>query len=189
MKFQFHSHMIQLPGKRYRVALIAILLTTGVVFSVLSFSPAAHAALHSTAQGERCQIILAKLQSGEQTSRVLSSQCVQGNQQLVAPQSSTLLMTWYKDIHYLGASTRIYGNSGPCDSSGYGIPNLAAWFSGWNDVISSFKVWNNCNWTRAYTNINYGGLCTRYYGNVPWVGSPMNDKISSFWVTSTRHNC
>jgi hypothetical protein len=189
MKFQFRSDMIQLPGLRYRIALMAIVLTTGLVFSVFSFSPAVHAASHVTAQGERCQIILAKLQSGEQTSRVLSSQCAQGNQQLLAPQASALLMTWYKDINYNGASTRIYGNSGPCDSAGYGIPNLGAYGSSWNDSVSSFKVWNNCYYTRAYTNINYGGTCKRYHNNVSWVGSTMNDKISSFWVNSDVHYC
>ena len=186
MNMLFSSRLLK---QGYRAALVAALLGVALVFGV-AHAPAAHAASQSITQGERCQIVLAKLQPGEQTSRVLSSQCAQGNQQLAAPQSGTLLMTWYVDANYGGRSTNIYGDAGPCDSSGYGISYVNNWTTqNWNDVISSFKVWNNCTWTRAYTNANYGGKCQLYDGNTSYVGARMNDQISSFWITSTLHSC
>jgi hypothetical protein len=76
---------------------------------------------------------------------------------------------------------------GPCDSAGYGIHQFDSF---WNDRVSSFKVWNNCNYTRGYLNKDYGGTpCGRWYGNVDWVGWTFNDKLSSFWVASTSHGC
>lgn len=179
------SPLARLPKRRYRLGLV-VLLAVVLAFGAFAFAPAAHAASQTAAQAEHCQIVVAKLQPGEQTSRVLSSQCVQGTQPLVAPLGSTLLMSWYKDANYYGASTLIYGYYGPCDSAGYGIAYVG---NAWNDVISSFKVWNNCYYSRAYTNSNYGGTCARYHLNVPWVGSTMNDRISSFWLNSDVHYC
>jgi hypothetical protein len=136
---------------------------------------------------KNCQIVLDKLQPGETTSKVLSSQCTTANQPLVAPAASALLMTWYVNISYGGDSTTIYGKAGPCDSAGYGIGYVG---DAWNDTISSFKVWNNCNYTSAFANKNYGGACQKYNANVPFVGSALNDEISSFWVSSnTFHGC
>lgn len=96
-------------------------------------------------------------------------------------------MTWYKDINYGGDSMDAYGSDGPCDQAGYGysyiIPN-------WNDAISSFKLFNNCFYTRAYTDRDYHGTCQEYYyDNVSYVGSLMNDKISSFRIASDLHYC
>ncbi len=185
----FSFRLFHLSRRGYQGMLIAALCTIVFALSTFSSAPSAHAASQSPAQGKQCQIVLAGLQPGEQTSRVLSSQCTQGNLPLAVPQASTLLMTWYKDISYGGGSTRIYGDSGPCDSSGYGIPNLAAWGSSWNDFVSSYKVWNNCDWSRAYININYGGACQEEAGNVPWVGSSFNDRISSFWIADDYLSC
>ena len=99
--------------------------------------------------------------------------------------SGTLLMTWYADANYGGANTQIVQYSGPCDSTGYGIRYVG---DSWNDKISSFKTFNNCNTVTAYTNSNYGGTAKTWSNpgasgvNVPWVGTDMNDKISSFRV-------
>lgn len=105
---------------------------------------------------------------------------------IIATPQAALLMTWYENADYQGASTEIRKGSGGCNSEGYGISYVG---NGWNDRISSFKVWNNCLYTRAYTNANYGGSCKEFYGNIPYVGNDFNDRISSFIVTSVRHKC
>jgi len=176
------SRLILLSKRGYQGVLVTALCIMVFALSTFFSAPSAHAASITTTPTEQCQVLIAPLQPGKQTSSVLSSQCVQGNQQLVAPLASTLLITLYKDKAYGGASTRIYGNGPACDSSGYGIPNLAA--GGWNDSVSSYKVWNNCNFSQIYSNSNYGGVCEYNYGNVPWVGSLLNDQISSIWVAS-----
>jgi hypothetical protein len=182
----FSSRLILLPKRGYQVVRVTALCTIVFALSAFFSAPSAQAASTVTTPTEQCQVVLDALQPDEPTSSVLSSHCVQGNQQLVAPQTSTLLMTLYKDKAYGGGSTRIYGNGPACDSSGYGIPNLSAWGSSWNDSVSSYKVWNNCNWSEIYSNINYGGVCEYNHGNVPWVGSLLNDQISSIRVASAR---
>jgi hypothetical protein len=144
-----------------------------------------------------CRIVLEKIRPGESESRVYSNDCYGSQQEMLAarkiePHASTLLMTWYVDANYGGASTYIEGHDGPCDRDGYGIRNVNGWAWGWNDVISSFKSWNHCNVTWGYTDINYGGLSNKWrnpFGvnavealDVPFVGVPENDKISSFRV-------
>src|SRR5207249_4781821 len=124
------------------------------------------------AQPSYCRIVIAKLQPGETTSRVLSQQC--SNQPLAisstqtqllmatshmqplqptlplqvgCPLFSTHLMRWWADIQYSGSFTDVCGRSGPCDSSGYGFSYVG---DSWNDRISSFQVFNHCTYTRAY---------------------------------------
>jgi hypothetical protein len=184
------SHGAGFPRYPYRVALLAAFLAVIVGMSAFSFTPAAHAASQSTSQAKQCVMVVDHLHPGQRTSRVLAYTCATGNQQLQIPNicigQRTLLMSWYVDANYGGSSTLIYGCGGPCDSAGYGIAYVG---DGWNDRISSYKVWNNCFYSRAYTNSNYGGTCQRYHNNVPWVGSTMNDKISSFWVNLDVHYC
>jgi hypothetical protein len=189
------SPLARLPKRSYRVGLLG-LLAVALVFGAFSFAPTAHAASQTAARAEHCQIVLAKLQPGETTSRILSQQC---STQPVAtsnerppviradcPFGSTHLMRWWADIYYSGAYTDICGWSGPCDSSGYGISYVG---NAWNDRISSFQVFNHCYYTRAYVNANYGGDCRAYAGDTDWVGSYMNDKISSFRIASAQYHC
>jgi hypothetical protein len=144
---------------------------------------------------QHCRIVLEKIRPGESESRVYSNDCYGSQQEMLAareiePHASTLLMTWYIDADYRGTSTYIEGHDGPCDRDGYGIRNVNGWTWGWNDVISSFKAWNHCNFVVGYTDINYGGHSRTWFnGNGTYavdaldvgnVGPDMNDKISSF---------
>jgi hypothetical protein len=143
----------------------------------------AHAAAATHTQ---CQILLAKIRPGERTSRVLSHRCVTGEQSLAAPAGSTQLMTWWEDANFQGDSTKIYGDSGPCDADGYGISWVGIF---WNDRISSFETWNNCNYTSAFWDRDYGHPCQNYTDyEVSYVGDNMNDNISSFFIANGRHH-
>lgn len=162
------------------------LILLAVLFAVGTFTSTFAGAAHAATQGEHCLLILAPLQPGETTSHVLSRQCAQGNQKLVAPASSTHLMRWWADINHTGAFTDVNGSSGPCDSTGYGINYVG---DAWNDRISSFQVFNNCTFTRAYANANYGGFCQGYNGDIDFVGGTLNDHISSFRIASVQSHC
>jgi hypothetical protein len=143
--------------------------------------------------GPFCRITLAKLEPGETQSRVLSYTCAASAGELenasIVPAASVLLMTWYQDIGFGGPSTQLFGSAGPCDAEGYGFANVGA---AWNDRISSFKAFNNCNRAVAFTNINFGGTSATYVNaggvghtpalSVSFVGTAMNDKISSFLI-------
>jgi hypothetical protein len=160
------------------VVLWSIVLTAAAA-TVVSAAPAATAAPAAVASGAQCQILLGKATAPASVSPVLSSQCAKAGEQLVAPASSTLLMVWYDRYNYGGASTKIYGAAGPCDSSGYGI----AWVGAtWNDRIRSYRVFNYCYYSAAFQHINWGGYCREYYSQVP-DASAMDVAISSFWIS------
>lgn len=177
---------LSLPGLKQAISVFFVLCLLFV--ATLSLAPSASASSSQAGGvGKRCQIVLDKLQPGERSSQVLSSQCVEGDQALVAPLGRTILMTWYRDINYGGGSTDVYGWDGPCDWIGYGFEYVGAF---WDDTITSFKLYNNCFYTRAYTNRGYQGTCQEYYyDNISYVGSLMNDKISSFRIASDLHYC
>lgn len=169
------------------VVLLAALLST--TFTPTATRPAsAQAALPPPPAGQECVAVVAPLRPGERVSEVESYQCASKDHPLAEPAGRTLIMTWYNDDQYRGGggSTRVYGRYGPCDSEGYGINYVG---KDWNDKITSFKVWNRCTYTRAYTDANYGGKCQAYVGNVPNVGRTLNDHISSFWVAASRKAC
>lgn len=169
-----------------RMLLIIPLLMVMLGFVVFSAAPAAHAA--SLSATRQCAVVLARLQPGEQTSRVLFSQCVQGNQPLVVPLTSTLLTTVYLGDNFTGSHTSIFGNAGPCDSTGYHIDRMP---SGFNNDISSYKVFNNCAFTRDYAGNDESGDCAgTFVGDVfSLAGTGMDNRMNSMRLSSVFHSC
>jgi hypothetical protein len=49
---------------------------------------------------------------------------------------------------------------------------------GWNDVISSFRSFSNCQ-TVLFEDINFGGSTTQKTVDLSFVGKAMNDRASS----------
>ena len=129
--------------------------------------------------GTACQILIGKAAGPKHLSPVLSSECAKPGERLTTAATNTLLMVWYTGYNYSGRSTKIYGQEGPCDSGGYGF----AWVSSaWNDAIRAWKVFNSCNYSAAWEDINWGGFCKKYYGQVP-NASAMDAEISSMWIS------
>jgi len=146
-----------------------------------------------------CMTVLARLQPGQTASDVISHECAANEEDLgksgrFSADDKRLLIVWYEDVGFNGNSEKIYGFAGPCDSDGYGIPNVGVWddpqwpFGGWNDVISSFKTLNHCNHVTAYQHENYGGRQQTWHSPfasgvaVTYVGDKMNDTITSFLI-------
>jgi hypothetical protein len=147
---------------------------------------------------QHCAMVVSKLRPGQAASDVISRACAATEEELdksaALSADDVLIMTWYSDAKYEGDSEKIYGDAGPCDDTGYGIPNVGVYddiewpFGGWNDMISSFKSWNYCNHVTAYEHENWGGREESWHDpnaaglGVEYVGDNMNDAITSFWV-------
>ncbi|MEV0385503.1 hypothetical protein [Nonomuraea sp. NPDC050643] len=154
----------------------ALLLPALAIAAVATATPSNAS---SAAPERECQIVLGPAPAAGEASPVLSQKCASSGERLAAPAADTLLMTWYENFNYGGASTKIYGSGGPCDTGGYGIANVGP---AWNDRISSFKVFNNCNYSSTFQHENWGGLCFEGYGSIP-SRAPIT---SSLWISSGR---
>jgi hypothetical protein len=157
----------------------------GALFAALVFVAlgSGTAAASPAAQPTSCQMVIGKAAPGA-ISPVLSYECAAPGQGLVAPAVATLLMVWYKGGKYTGDSTSIYGYYGPCDDTGYGISNVG---SGWNDHINSWKVFNACTYSSDFQNINYGGSCSIYSGNVGTRVPYDTFGVSSFYIANSTY--
>ena len=90
--------------------------------------------------------------------------------------ASTLLMTWFADRDYRGASTDVYGSAGPCDTAGYKL--TLSWT--WSGRISSAGGTTACNIARFYN-----GAKTFAESQIlptPYLGSRLNDNVSMIQV-------
>jgi hypothetical protein len=149
--------------------------------AALPIAPAAGATTTTAPENARnCVMVIDKVRRGEETSRVRSKEC---GPHASAPAETVLLMEWYEHISNSPSSfTRVYGDYGACDADGYRL--RATGF--WDNRISGFNTWNGCNTVTAYDLYNLSGdrgyWESRWGMSVDWVGSFMNDRISSFWI-------
>jgi hypothetical protein len=93
----------------------------------------------------------------------------------------------YQDINYGGPSNVIYGKSGPCDATGYSINSTT--LSDWGDRTSSIKWAYNCVNIDGFHDFNQSGFCIHWHGNVPWVGTTLNDHVYSLHVSASSDYC
>jgi len=135
----------------------------------------------------RCQTVVAKLQPGEATSRIVSQDCAEPGEALPALSDTTrVLLVAFDEAGYKGLSNTYYGYEGACDPQGYGIADV-----GWamDGKISSFDAHNNCVYVNGYTDTNYGGECGEWYWSQSYVGDHFNDRLRSFRVRSAYYPC
>jgi hypothetical protein len=84
----------------------------------------------------------------------------------------------YEHINYGGATFTVTAGqpcTGPLEDEYY-IPSLVPY--GWNDVVSSFRSYNNC-WTKLFEHEWLGGAAYGYTPYSSWVGSYFNDLTTS----------
>lgn len=107
----------------------------------------------------------------------------------LATSGSYLLGIGYVNFNYGGTSLSFTANS-PCNSS---TPTHTFNYmpSGWNDVISSFKVYNKCVAELYPDNYLAGGNQMTVTSGVTSMGSRINDKTSSvsFWYDQCGPAC
>jgi hypothetical protein len=165
------------------VTAAAAVLTSIGATSAISPATAVEAA-EDPAQSTHCYIVLEPLQPGAAVSQVRSRECVQPGEKRTT-QRGLLLMTWYEHANFNpngGRSTSLEGSAGPCDSDGYGFRDTG----GWRRLISSYKLFNQCDWFRGWTGTNYGGTSPGwFYGTQNgYVGPTLNDNTGSIQITS-----
>jgi hypothetical protein len=92
--------------------------------------------------------------------------------------ASVVVGVEFTNANYTGSTLTLYA-SGRCDNStdaDYVWNTLPA---GWNDVITSFKSYNNCAQQLFRNTYRGGGALTGILVNSPNVGAPANDQASS----------
>lgn len=132
-----------------------------------------------------CVTVVDKIPGQHGISRVVSNQCSSSLAPLAVPADKVLLVTFYGDINYGGSHDDVYGDSGPCDSSGYGLSDLGDVIDD-VDGISSYIIGNDCNSQQYWTDTDYDGDSTTNANDCPWVGETWNDNLYSMklWHSS-----
>lgn len=146
--------------------------------------------------GETCYLIVNKVEPGQAASDVVGKGCEAGLQAKLgsSPQArpnteaaavtAVPIVELYADTSYGGKSFIIYGNQGPCDSSGYSIsdasnPNTQV------GGISSYIASGNCQSQQVFNQTQFGGQGGTFNGyRQPAVGTAFDNKVLSLKLTS-----
>lgn len=101
-----------------------------------------------------------------------------GGEMAFAATTTYVLARLYEDANRTGAYYSFTG-SAPCDTStdvDFEVANIG---STWNDRVTSFQGYQNCQ-IRVYENASFGGLSYGAYTFTDNVGASMNDLTTSF---------
>jgi len=91
--------------------------------------------------------------------------------------ASTLIFEAWADAGYSGSASSIYGDAGPCDSAGYGIPWL--YIAARLKTASSYKLFSSCAFASYWD-----GNWQSYSGN--WSGWVAGTKVSNLGLWNDR---
>lgn len=153
---------------------------------------ATFAAPAATAQdhlAKYCYTEVARIHPHSPETRVVSQTCSNGHlpnsvlpDNIKQPSTKTLLVTFFEDEDYLGAWDTVGGDSGTCDSSGYGLSDLT--LANFNvNGISSYRLNGKCTIASYWNQTNYQGQGRiNYRGDNFFVGAPWNDDLYSMKV-------
>jgi hypothetical protein len=158
----------------------------GLGFSSL-LAPSAAAASAPAANGHYCVTVIEKIHPPAPDSRIVSHKCANSpnSPALATPDARTVLVRFYRDADYSPSYEyidTIKGRNGPCDASGYGLPDLTR---ANNDIvkgISSYIYYNSCDAQEYWNGLYYGrfgGYPHNNYGVNPYVGDTWNDHVYS----------
>jgi hypothetical protein len=101
---------------------------------------------------------------------------------IVAASSSPYVLAIVYDNANYGGSSLTFTASGPCDTNADVDWQNANIGSTWNDRISSFKSYSDCQ-TKIFENANFGGASYGSVSNTTYVGDAMNDRTTSIkWL-------
>jgi hypothetical protein len=99
--------------------------------------------------------------------------------QSAMPAAQTIISVSYQHSNFGGSSLTHYANNtyGCTNGSSYFVSSLP---SGWNDVISSTRLWGGCDRTYFFEHISFGGAALRVGPTTQLNGfGAMNDETSS----------
>jgi hypothetical protein len=149
--------------------LLSPFLTSGLAYADTAVAQSETAAKH-------CVLTLGERPPGSLYNDVASYNCFAADQ--YQPFLTSASVSFFTDANFRGNRLDIDPGGG-CDSSGFGIRQMP---SGWDNRVSSYFMVNpySCDKSTAFDLANYGGYSQNYGSSVPWVGSRLNDKITSF---------
>lgn len=145
-----------------RKILVAVLLATVVAVGVASYAPLAHAASRSTVTKAAHTVSVVPDLVG----------CYPG---------VTLVITLWSNANYGGTKEQLCTTELGCTAD-LVIHDLGSY---WDKNVSSFKTWNDCTVTVAFSKPSFAGNSKTYGPEVPYVGNLMNDNISSLELCPT----
>lgn len=162
------------------VSIVSLALS---VVGVASAAPPSSGPVPEPAQKQYCTTVLDRDPLTKETF-VVSRECSPDKNSpiLAAPTSAVALITFFEDAGWIGYHDSVWGNDGPCDSTGYGMSDLIAMnlnVAG----ISSYYYFNECDAQRYYYLSYYGGTASPVrYGDRYFVEDPWNDHLYSMRV-------
>jgi hypothetical protein len=158
---------------------------------VLAFlpSPASADEPNSLPKGTACALVLGPIDFESGANAVVSYECADDPAQFVV-EGRTRLVRFYSHANFnpnpwapYSYTFDVYGTAGPCDSAGYMVNDLGTLASprrSWRYELSSYRVYNNCNFTETWTGpYKSGWWSPLHYGDVSYVGTTWNDNTGS----------
>jgi hypothetical protein len=163
-----------------RALLLALALALSAVIGV-AFSSAASAAPTavkvSATPSSATPYCTGELTPGSTV--VKNAQCYSTHSAMAAaiPATQTVISIDYADANYGGLSFTWTASITTCTYfPEFANPTMP---SGWNDTVSSYADYANCNNNPHYENVNYGGSVANCGPNCSYIGAAMNDRTSS----------
>ena len=117
----------------------------------------------------------------------------------VTPNTSNILIVFYENSNYGGKDLTILTSGSQCIYGvSYGWTSMPVYqYSGpfgttynfnWNDKVSSFRPYYNCELVELFSDNNYTGARQCFQGDTSYVGDVMNDRTSS-WGSHYTWSC
>jgi hypothetical protein len=168
-----------------RKLLLSLFAALGMLLSLTSVVAAEPAPAGQESGTRHCATVIDKVQPGQKESTIVSRICADDSQSLRQMQSADccqwLLVKYWAEGNFSGDAEEIYGYSGSCNTSGYGIPDTAPL----QDRISSYRLFGDCNSATIYDGFRYEGNARRFNQvsvDAGTLGIEYNDKVRSMWV-------
>lgn len=159
-------------------------IAIAVIIGLIAFAFLSPAANAETRPGlahanKYCSTVIKKIHPGEPASRIVSQTCSSdANSPSLHPAYTVTLACFFEFQNYGGYSDCVQGSDGPCDTAGYGFPDMSGVEAAVNG-IESYYYYNNCNQQALYTGSYYGGTVGWFYGDNADVPYPWANNIYS----------
>lgn len=184
------THVVRL--RKVKVVLVGLLSIWAIAMGTAPASASIHDPEPRVQGSSRhCLVTVDSAHQGRgDVAPVLEERCVRSNRPPAIPKGRILLLRIYDGSNFGGDSTSFIDSAGAgvywCDAEGFSINYVG---NAWNDRTSSFRTYSRCNHVTAYWDANRRGICRSYYRDQSYVGTLMDNDISSFRLSSNLNFC
>ena len=165
--------MLSLRHKASLAALSAVCLGAVLTIAATSASASSTVSGSPSAATPYCTVTISN-------STVGPEQCyaTQASMDAAIPNVLTVISVDYIDANYRGDSLT-WTVSGSVTCNIFPSYQASSMPSGWNDIVSSYIDYANCNRNPHYENIRFTGAVADCGPNCSYIGNAMNDRTSS----------